>query len=94
MANYEVVFAGGSGETILGAWFSTIKLEWLQITIGLFLVSTLFQYRFGKEEKSFSTNLQAFFPLGFFVGLFSTVTDAVRPVLNPFYLNYGVEKET
>lgn len=37
---------------LLGAWiFSNIKLEWLQIIVGLFLISTIFQYRFGKKRK-------------------------------------------
>src|SRR5687767_13721856 len=39
--------------TILSAWiFSSLKLEWLQIVVGLFLISTIFQYRFGKKERS------------------------------------------
>src|SRR5205823_6614433 len=34
-----------------------------------------------------------FIPLGFFVGFFSTLIGSMGPILNPFYLNYGVEKE-
>lgn len=80
--------------TILGAWiFSTIKLEWLQIIVGLFLISTIFQYRFGKKERSFKMKLGSFIPIGFFVEFLSTLIGAVGPVLNPFYLNYGLEKE-
>lgn len=79
---------------VLGAWiFSNIKLEWLQIIVGLFLLSTIFQYRFGKKERSFTMKLRWFIPAGFFVGLLSTLIGAVGPVLNPFYLNYGLEKE-
>jgi uncharacterized membrane protein YfcA len=80
--------------TVLGAWiFSNIKLEWLQLVVGLFLISTIFQYRFGKKERSFKMKLAGFIPLGFFVEIFSTLIGATGPVLNPFYLNYGLEKE-
>lgn len=80
--------------TVLGAWiFANLKIEWLQIIVGLFLISTIFQYRFGKKEKSFGMKLQWFITIGFFVDLFSTLVGATGPVLNPFYLNYGLEKE-
>lgn len=80
--------------TILSALlFSNLKLEWLQIVIGLFLISTIFQYRFGKKESSFKMNLRWFIPLGFSVAFFSTLIGALGPVLNPFYLNYGLQKE-
>lgn len=79
---------------VLGAWiFSNVKLEWLQIMVGLFLISTIFQYRFGKRERSFNMKLSWFIPLGFSVALLSTLIGATGPVLNPFYLNYGLEKE-
>jgi uncharacterized membrane protein YfcA len=79
---------------ILSAWiFSSLKLEWLQIFVGLFLISSIFQYRFGKKKRSFKMGLKGFVPLGFFVAFFSTLIGATGPVLNPFYLNYGLEKE-
>ncbi|HWV29001.1 MAG TPA: sulfite exporter TauE/SafE family protein [Dyadobacter sp.] len=80
--------------TVTGAFvFTNLKLEWLQVVIGLFLISTVFQYRFGKKDKSFKMPLKGFVPLGFFVEFFSTLIGATGPVLNPFYLNYGLEKE-
>ena len=80
--------------TALGAWlFSSLKLEWLQVIVGLFLISTIFQYRFGKREKSFKVKLEWFIPIGFFIEFFSTLIGATGPVLNPFYLNYGLQKE-
>jgi uncharacterized membrane protein YfcA len=79
---------------VFGAWiFSNIKLEWLQIIIALFLISTLFQYRFGNKERSFKMTLTWFLPLGFFVEFFSSLIGATGPILNPFYLNYGLQKE-
>jgi uncharacterized membrane protein YfcA len=84
--------------SILGAFagayiFTHIDLAWLQIVVGLFLVSTVFQYRFGEETRSFPMPTWAFLPLGFVVSLGTAVIGAVGPVLNPFYLNYGLEKE-
>lgn len=78
----------------LGAWFfDTIKVEWLQIFVGLFLVSTVWQYRFGKKKKSFDVKLWHFAPLGLVVSILGTIIGALGPLLNPFYLNVGLDKE-
>lgn len=78
----------------LGSWlFSQFRLEWLQIVVGLFLVSTVFQYRFGKKKRSFAMRLGYFIPLGLLVSVLGTIIGALGPVLNPFYLNYGLDKE-
>ena len=78
----------------LGAWlFASLKLEWLQIAIGIFLISTVWQFRWGKKKSSFPMKLKYFGPIGFGVSFFSSLIGATGAVLNPFYLNYGVEKE-
>jgi uncharacterized membrane protein YfcA len=87
------VLPGVVGAVLSALLFSHLKLEWLQVVVGLFLISTVFQYRFGKKDKSFSMKLWWFAPLGFIVSFFSTMIGAVGPVLNPFYLNYGLDKE-
>lgn len=80
--------------SVTGAWlFSNLRLEWLQVIIGLFLISTIFQYRLGRKERSYRMKLKGFIPLGLFIGFFSTLVGAVGPVLNPFFLNYGLQKE-
>ncbi|MCP9200633.1 sulfite exporter TauE/SafE family protein [Gramella sp. GC03-9] len=83
---------------MLGAWiagwfFVKVNAGWLQILVGLFLVSTVFQYRFGKKERSFPVRLWYFIPLGFIVSLLGTIIGALGPILNPFYLNLGLDKE-
>lgn len=79
---------------ILAAWlFSEVKIYWIQIFVGLFLVSTFFQYRFGKKERSFKVKAWYFIPLGFFVSIIGTFTGGMGPVLNPFLLNIGIDKE-
>ena len=78
----------------IGAWaFSNFRIEWLQILVGVFLISTVFQYRFGKKKRSFEMLLWYFIPLGFLVSTFGTIIGALGPVLNPFYLNLGLDKE-
>jgi hypothetical protein len=80
--------------SFLGAYlFSTASAEWLQIVLGLFLISTIFQYRFGEKERSFTVKNWYFLPLGFVVSFFSGLVGATGPVLNPFYLNAGIEKQ-
>ncbi len=78
----------------LGSWlFTQFRLEWLQILVGVFLISTVFQYRLGKKERSFTMKLGYFLPLGVLVSVLGTLIGALGPVLNPFYLNYGLDKE-
>lgn len=78
----------------IGSWlFSQFRVEWLQILAGLFLISTIFQYRFGKRDKSFPMKLEYFIPLGFLISIFGTIIGALGPILNPFYLNLGLDKE-
>jgi uncharacterized protein len=83
---------------IIGAWlgswlFSNFKMEWLQILVGVFLISTVWQYRFGKKKRSFIVKLWHFIPLGLLVSSLGTMIGAMGPVLNPFYLNLGLDKE-
>lgn len=79
---------------VLGSWlFSSFRIEWLQVIVGLFLISTVWQFKFGKKEKSFNVKLWYFVPIGLLVSVLGTVIGALGPVLNPFYLNYGLEKE-
>lgn len=79
----------------LGSWvFGNLRINFLQILVGVFLISTLFQYRFGKRERSFEMPIPWFAPLGFIVAFTGTLIGAMGPVLNPFYLNAGLEKES
>ena len=78
----------------LGAWmFGSMRMAVLQLLIGVFLVSTVFQFRFGRRERSFYMPASWFAPLGFLVSFLGTLVGAMGPVLNPFYLNAGLQKE-
>lgn len=94
--NWDIVkwyLPGAVIGAFFGAYvFATLEAQWLQIVLGLFLVSTLFQYRFGAEERSFQVHLWYFFPAGLVVSFLSGIAGGAGPVLNPFYLNYGAVK--
>ena len=81
------------GALIAAWWFSEVKIYWIQIIVALFLISTFFQYRFGKKSSSFPVKLWYFIPLGFFISIVGTFTGGMGPILNPFLLNIGIEKE-
>lgn len=75
------------------ALFSCAPAEWLQIVVGLFLVSTVVQYRFGRKEKTFEVAKWWFFPAELVTGFLDGLIGAVGPVMNSLYLNAGVTKE-
>ncbi|NMM49006.1 sulfite exporter TauE/SafE family protein [Marinigracilibium pacificum] len=80
--------------SILAGWlFEKTNIGLLQVLAGVFLISTVFQYRFGKKQISFPVKKHYFFFLGFIVTFISTIIGAVGPILNPFYLNTGISKE-
>ena len=83
---------------LIGAWlaalvFSRLDAGWIQLLVGVFLVSTIFQYKFGKVSKTFDMPKVGFIPLGFVVAFMSTLVGGLGPILNPFYMNAGLEKE-
>jgi len=83
----------------LGGWlFSTMVqsedyAHWLRWIVGIFLISTIFQFRFGKRKKAFAMKVSWFTPIGFVVAVVSGIIGGTGPILNPFYLNLGVIKE-
>lgn len=79
---------------IIGAWiFTQAAAAWLGVIVGLFLVSTPFQYRLGGRARSFPMRLPWFVPVSLVVGTVSGVIGASSLVSVPFYLNYGLTKE-
>ncbi|SDR76342.1 sulfite exporter TauE/SafE family protein [Gramella sp. MAR_2010_147] len=85
--------AAVAGAWVAGWFFTRLNASWLQILVGIFLISTVFQYRFGKKQRSFPVKLWYFIPLGFIVSILGTIIGALGPILNPFYLNLGLDKE-
>lgn len=85
---------GGIAGAVLGAYtFTQLHLEWLQLLIGLFLVISVFSFEFGQKERIFQVKAWHFLPAGFFYAFLSGIIGSSGPILNPFYLNYGLVKE-
>jgi uncharacterized membrane protein YfcA len=79
---------------LLGAvLFTAAPAEWLQIVVGLYLVSTVLQYRLGRKERTFKVADWWFLPAEFVAALLDGLIGAVGPVMNTLYLNAGVTKE-
>jgi uncharacterized protein len=79
---------------MLGAYtFIQIHLDWLQLLIGVFLVISIFG--FGLEQKETTSKVKAWYilPAGFVKAFVSGLIGTTGPVLNAFYLNYGLVKE-
>jgi uncharacterized membrane protein YfcA len=85
---------GAIAGALLGGYiFARIPPAWVKVLAAVFLLSTLFQYRFGERQRSFPMRVWIFLPLGFIVAAISGMIGEAGPVLNPFFLNYGVDKE-
>jgi len=79
---------------LLGAWlFSQLSLPWLGALVALFLLINGLDDYLLKGKLRFTTRLHWFTGAGFMTALLSALIGAVGPVMNPFYLNYNVEKE-
>jgi uncharacterized protein len=82
--------------SVLGAMmFAELSSEYLQIIIGLFLISTIFQLRNNKVEEKEKQRIKTwhFVPIGFLVSFLSGLIGGVGPLMNSAYLNYGMSKE-
>ena len=86
--------SGAASGAAVGGWaFSRAGAQWIELALALFLLSTLWQYRFGERERSFTMRLPWFVPVSFISGLISAMVGASGLLANPFYLNYGLVKE-
>lgn len=79
---------------VAGSWiFTWANATWLGVIVGIFLVSTPVQYRFGGRARSFTMRLPWFVPVSVAVGIVSGLIGASSLISMPFYLNYGLTKE-
>jgi uncharacterized membrane protein YfcA len=85
---------GAIAGAICGGWiFTRVNGRLIEICIGVFLVSTFWQFRMGERVRSFPMRLTWFPAVSFVSGLTSAIVGASGLLANPFYLNYGLEKE-
>ena len=79
---------------ILGAYtFTQIHLDWLQLLIGIFLIISVFGFGLEQKETTFKVKAWYILPAGFLKAFVSGLVGTTGPVLNPFYLSYGLVKE-
>ncbi|MCH7399385.1 sulfite exporter TauE/SafE family protein [Belliella sp. DSM 107340] len=80
--------------SVLGAMlFASMSSDYLQILIGLLLVSTVFQFK-KKKQPRFKIKAWHFAPMGLVVAFLSGLIGGVGPLMNSAYLNYGISKES
>jgi uncharacterized protein len=80
--------------SILGArLFASISSDFLQVLIGVLLISTVFQWKNQKQPK-YKIKAWHFAPMGLVVAFLSGLIGGVGPLMNSAYLNYGMSKES
>lgn len=80
------------GAFLGAALLAAAPAEWIRIAVGLFLVSTVLQYRIGRKKQSVRARKWWFFPAEIVVGFLSGLIGAIGPVMNALYLNAGITK--
>lgn len=85
--------AAMAGASLGGYFFSILPVDWLQLALGFFLISTVAQEYFGRSRASFHVPHWIFGPVYFCVAGLSAVMGAVGPVMNVLFLNAGILKE-
>ncbi|PSN13294.1 sulfite exporter TauE/SafE family protein [filamentous cyanobacterium CCP5] len=79
---------------VLGAYvLSRMHLEWLQPVIAIGLVGIGINYWLSQQETTFTVKGWFFLPLSFLNAVGSAVIGSTGPIMNPLYLNYGLDKE-
>jgi uncharacterized membrane protein YfcA len=85
---------GATIGALLGSYaFSQMHLEWLQLVVGIGLLLIVLNYLISKQERSFSVKVWYFLPISLLNALGSAFIGSTGPIMNPVYLNYGLEKE-
>ncbi|MCC5939507.1 MAG: sulfite exporter TauE/SafE family protein [Lunatimonas sp.] len=80
--------------SILGAnLFAVLSTEYLQLLIGLLLISTVFQFNRKERPSRFQIKAWHFAPMGLVVSFLSGLIGGVGPLMNSAYLSYGMSKE-
>jgi uncharacterized protein len=85
---------GAIAGAILGAYtFTQIHLDWLQLLIGIFLLISIAGIGFDEKVSHFQVKAWYILPAGFLKAFVSGLVGTTGPVLNAFYINYGLVKE-
>lgn len=79
---------------IAGAFlFTQLQLKWLTLLLGLFLVTSILTSHLAENLTWLKIKAWYFLPAGLIYAFLSGLIGSTGPLLNPFYLNYGLAKE-
>lgn len=79
---------------VLGAYtYTQVHLDWLQILTGLFLLVSIVGLGLTPKDTKFTVKAWYILPAAIAKAFVSGLIGTTGPVLNPFYLNYGLNKE-
>jgi uncharacterized protein len=79
---------------VLGAYaLNQLHLDWLETCIGIMLLVMALSECLGENRIQFKLQAWQFLPLGYCNAFLSALIGSTGPILNPFYLNYGLLKE-
>jgi uncharacterized protein len=79
---------------VLGAYaLNQLHLDWLQVGVGIALLLMVLYECLGRDRLPIQLQAWQFLPLGYCNAFLSALIGSTGPLLNPFYLNYGLVKE-
>lgn len=79
---------------VIGCYGLTqVHAEGLQLLLGVALLLMVVNYLVGSQNAQFTVKTWHFLPLAFLNAIGSGLIGSTGPVMNPVYLNYGLEKE-
>lgn len=85
---------GATGGALIGCYGLThIHVEGLQLLLGVGLLIMVVNYLVAPQGPQFAVKSWYFLPLSFVNAIGSGLMGSTGPVMNPLYLNYGLEKE-
>ncbi|MEA5447786.1 sulfite exporter TauE/SafE family protein [Leptolyngbya sp. CCNP1308] len=85
---------GATVGALIGCYGLTqIHVEGLQLLLGMGLLIMVANYLLAPHDAQFAVEAWYFLPLAFVNAIGSGLIGSTGPVMNPLYLNYGLEKE-
>lgn len=81
------------GSTLGAFVFANIQLKWLPLVLGIFLVFSSVSQLFQQNNPFFKIRTWYFMPAGLIYAFLSGLVGSTGPMLNLFYINYGLVKE-
>lgn len=85
---------GALAGALIGSYGLTqFQGEWLQLGLGVALLLMVLNYLVNRQVQTFAVQSWYFLPLAGLNAIASSLIGSTGPVMNPLYLNYGLEKE-